>query len=43
MDVNTIIYVFDKVFAMFAPAITVLIGIVVAGVGLRWVINVFMK
>lgn len=43
MTTDGIMYVFSQIFAMFTPVVTVLVGMVAAALGLRWVIRVFMK
>lgn len=43
MDVGTIMYVTAEIMTMFSPALGVLFGVVIAAVGLRWIIKVFMR
>lgn len=43
MDSDSIMQVFVAVMNMFSPAITVIVAVVAAGVGLRWVIRIFTK
>ena len=43
MTTQAIMFVFSELFGMFTPVVTVLVGMVAAAIGLRWVIRVFMK
>lgn len=43
MTYELIMASFNNFFGAFAAAITVIMGIVLAGVGLRWLIRVVMK
>lgn len=44
MSVNQVQQAFNTVFSgIFAPAVTILIGVVIAVVAFRWFLTVFMK
>ena len=43
MDMNSILIVFGVVIDMFAAPMSVLLGVVVAAAGIRWIIRVFMR
>ena len=43
MSLESILYVFNTVMAYFDGPLTVLFGAIVAAVGLRWIIKVFVR
>lgn len=43
MSTNEIMSVFTFIFNLFVPAITIIMSVIAAGIGLRWVIRTFMK